>query len=86
MSAPMTSAVSADEPTGAAASRPVLLRMTGIGKSFPGVRALEDVSVTVHEGEVAALLGENGARLPTPPRSSSTVSRSTRRRRSARRR
>ncbi len=61
MSAPMTSAVSADEPTGAAASRPVLLRMAGIGKSFPGVRALQDVSFTVHEGEVAALLGENGA-------------------------
>jgi len=35
--------------------------MHGIGKSFPGVRALEDVTLTVHEGEVAALLGENGA-------------------------
>jgi ribose transport system ATP-binding protein len=42
-------------------SAPVALSMRGIGKSFPGVRALEDVSLTVHEGEVAALLGENGA-------------------------
>ena len=39
----------------------VLLRMRGIGKSFPGVRALSGVDLTVHAGEVAALLGENGA-------------------------
>jgi ribose transport system ATP-binding protein len=39
----------------------VLLRMLGIGKSFPGVRALSGVDLTVHAGEVAALLGENGA-------------------------
>jgi len=39
----------------------VLLEMKGIGKSFPGVRALQDVSLTVREGQVHALLGENGA-------------------------
>jgi ribose transport system ATP-binding protein len=39
----------------------VLLEMRGIGKSFPGVRALQDVSLTVREGKVHALLGENGA-------------------------
>src|SRR5512147_3164700 len=39
----------------------VLLEMKGIGKSFPGVRALEGVSLTVREGQVHALLGENGA-------------------------
>lgn len=35
--------------------------MTGITKSFPGVRALEDVSFDVMPGEVHALMGENGA-------------------------
>ncbi len=39
----------------------VLLEMKGIGKSFPGVKALEGVSLTVREGQVHALLGENGA-------------------------
>ena len=38
-----------------------LLEMRGISKDFPGVRALQDVSLTVRAGEVAALLGENGA-------------------------
>src|SRR5579859_5618571 len=35
--------------------------MEGIGKSFPGVRALDDVSIDVYPGEVHALMGENGA-------------------------
>ncbi len=35
--------------------------MRGIGKSFPGVRALDDVSLTLYAGEVLALVGENGA-------------------------
>ncbi len=39
----------------------ILLEMKGIGKSFPGVKALEGVNLTVREGEVHALLGENGA-------------------------
>jgi ribose transport system ATP-binding protein len=38
-----------------------LLEMRGIGKSFPGVRALSGVSLTVDSGEVLALVGENGA-------------------------
>ncbi len=38
-----------------------LLRMSGISKSFPGVRALSDVDLTVAPGEIHALLGENGA-------------------------
>ncbi len=35
--------------------------MRGIGKSFPGVRALSDVSLTLRAGEVLVLVGENGA-------------------------
>jgi len=35
--------------------------MRGISKTFPGVRALEDVSLKVHAGEVHVLLGQNGA-------------------------
>jgi ABC-type sugar transport system ATPase subunit len=38
-----------------------LLEMREIGKSFPGVRALDGVNLTLHHGEVLALLGENGA-------------------------
>ena len=38
-----------------------LLQMRGIDKSFPGVHALKDVSLTLHRGEVLALVGENGA-------------------------
>ena len=33
----------------------------GIGKSYPGVRANDDVSFAVEPGEIHALLGENGA-------------------------
>src|SRR3989441_2670504 len=35
--------------------------MRGISKSFPGVRALDDVSLSVNAGEVHCLLGQNGA-------------------------
>jgi len=35
--------------------------MRGIGKTFPGVRALDDVSLDLQAGEVHALVGENGA-------------------------
>jgi ABC-type sugar transport system ATPase subunit len=38
-----------------------VLAMRGVGKSFPGVRALRDVDLTLHAGETLALLGENGA-------------------------
>ena len=39
----------------------VLLRMEGICKSFPGVKALDDAQLTVRPGTVHALMGENGA-------------------------
>ena len=38
-----------------------ILRLTGICKSFPGVKALDHVNLTVLRGEVMALAGENGA-------------------------
>jgi len=38
-----------------------LLQMKRIGKTFPGVRALEGVDLDVLPGEVHALIGENGA-------------------------
>ncbi|HKI13785.1 MAG TPA: sugar ABC transporter ATP-binding protein [Roseiarcus sp.] len=38
-----------------------ILKMTGISKRFPGVRALEDVHLEVGHAEIHALLGENGA-------------------------
>ena len=37
------------------------LTLTGITKIYPGVRALDDVSVSVAPGKVHAILGENGA-------------------------
>ena len=39
----------------------ILLRMVDISKSFPGVKALDNVSLNVHKGTVHALMGENGA-------------------------
>ncbi len=38
-----------------------LVRMSGITKEFPGVKALEDVRFNLYSGEVLSLLGENGA-------------------------
>ncbi|KAA9010748.1 multiple monosaccharide ABC transporter ATP-binding protein [Histidinibacterium aquaticum] len=40
---------------------PTLLEMQSITKTFPGVRALDEVSLKVEEGEIHALVGENGA-------------------------
>ncbi|BBU31018.1 ribose import ATP-binding protein RbsA [Burkholderia sp. THE68] len=37
------------------------LEMRDISKTFPGVKALERVSLDIHRGEVLALAGENGA-------------------------
>ncbi len=39
----------------------VLIKLENISKTFPGVRALDNISLTVKHGEVHALVGENGA-------------------------
>ena len=39
----------------------ILLEMKNISKTFPGVKALDGVSLTVRRGTVHALMGENGA-------------------------
>jgi len=48
------------EPT-VSEAHPPNLRIRGLSKSFGGVRALEDVDLTVPAGQVHALLGHNGA-------------------------
>ena len=51
-------------PVGPAAAEsvgPVLLDVRGVAKSFPGVKALEDMHLDLRRGEVLALVGENGA-------------------------
>jgi len=48
-------------PTPSADANDLLLEASGIAKSFPGVRALDGVNLTVRRGRLNALLGENGA-------------------------
>jgi ribose transport system ATP-binding protein len=45
----------------AGAAAPPVLRMSGIEKSFLGVRVLHDISLDVTAGEVHGIVGENGA-------------------------
>ena len=40
---------------------PVILQMREITKEFPGVRALDRVSLEVHRGTILSICGENGA-------------------------
>ena len=41
--------------------QPIILQMQGITKNFPGVRALDDVTIEVHRGSILSICGENGA-------------------------
>lgn len=45
----------------AAPSGGPLLTATGLSKSYAAVQALQDVSITLHPGEIHALVGENGS-------------------------
>jgi len=49
-------ATAADVPTG-----PTLLRVEGVTVQFGGLKAVNDVTMEVHEGEITALIGPNGA-------------------------
>ena len=42
-------------------ARDAVLRITNTSKSFPGVKALDDVSIEVRSHEIVGLIGENGA-------------------------
>ncbi|MDU6389941.1 MAG: ATP-binding cassette domain-containing protein, partial [Pantoea sp.] len=50
--------MASDNPT---AQREYLLEMTNVSKSFPGVKALDNVNLKVRPHSVHALMGENGA-------------------------
>jgi ribose transport system ATP-binding protein len=64
MTGPTGDTTIAAEPSAAAVAPPAgtpIIDVREVSKEFPGVRALDEVSLTVMPGEVHALVGENGA-------------------------
>lgn len=57
---PETSGTQSDADTQSGSGRAVL-SLSGISKEFPGVKALNNVSLNLYAGQVTALIGENGA-------------------------
>ena len=43
----------------------IILEMKNITKTFPGVKALDNVNLKVKKGEIHSLCGENGAGIYT---------------------
>lgn len=60
MNASQSSTAHATAESNSAGKAP-LLEVRGLSKSFPGVKALDDVSLRLSGGEVLAVIGENGA-------------------------
>ncbi|HVU62317.1 MAG TPA: ATP-binding cassette domain-containing protein [Mycobacteriales bacterium] len=42
-------------------ARPAVLECVNVGKSFGGIRVLNDIGMTIHKGEIVGLIGHNGA-------------------------
>ena len=61
MSAEQAVPVAAADHAVANGAEDYILEMRGIGKEFPGVKALDDVNFKVKRGEIHCLVGENGA-------------------------
>ncbi len=57
----MNAVVSTTDMTTPIGTERPILEMRGISQIFPGVKALDGVSITLHAGQVTALIGENGA-------------------------
>jgi simple sugar transport system ATP-binding protein len=56
----MTETVTSPAPTGDGQGAP-LIEMTGVGKAYGAVRALEGINLRVDAGEITCVLGDNGA-------------------------
>ena len=59
--APAPTIAAAPARTAPPASAPVLLDVRGLSKSFGGLKAVQDVSFAVREGEILGIIGPNGA-------------------------
>jgi rhamnose transport system ATP-binding protein len=57
----MTDVAKSHDASASRAAVAPLLTLSGISKSFPGVRALDNVSLEIYPGQVTSLIGENGA-------------------------
>ncbi len=75
MTSPAAGPPAASLPTNGAAmsDQPLRLNIEHVTKTYPGVKALNDISLRVRPGEVHALLGENGAGKSTLLRTMSGV-------------
>ncbi len=67
----------AEMPSEEAGTREPVVRLRGISKEFPGVKAVDQVNLEILPGEVHALAGENGAGKSTLMKILSQVERPT---------